>query len=635
VWINAIPFRVGGVLPESFAFPHKGESPDIYIPLNRSDFWGARGMGGLGVIARLKPAVRMERFQAELDSRSTALASGFPATNRDIRFAATDAASFLLGNRLRLLHWLMAAVLVLLTVSLANAGGIWLAQWLRQQRHVSIQLALGASLGRVWAEQAAQVLVLGAVASIAGLLGAGFLLGVLRASTLFGAELEQFELWRKAGLDPRAALLLTGLALAASLLSGLLPLVTIRGSAMRQTLTGRSSRRLRVSLAVAQLLLTGTLAYAGLLIGRNVRSLLEADRGFRTEQILVSGIGIPEAKYNTDEKMIRFHQQAIEELKRMPGVIDAAGGNSLPVSRATTRFLLNGETAPRDEQRIAAIGVASAGSLSLLGIPLRHGRLFNESDRWNSPKVVLVNQAFVDRYLSGERNPLGHRLRFSFYNGFAAKPYTPHEIVGVIGNTLNRDLAVETEPQILIGSDQMAFEGFQYFIRSSLPAATLRPQVQEAIWRVDPELERVGLTPLVNRVEQSLLSRRLIVWLLTVFGGIAIVVVVFGLASSLSATFHEMTRDLGIRSALGAPASRLAFESVRWAAFALLLSCLLTLPVSMALGRWIVLDRAPVGWDAASWIGSALVLGAIVSVCAYLPARRAAAVDAAMTLRAD
>src|SRR5579863_1220757 len=126
----------------------------------------------------------------------------------------------------------------------------------------------------------------------------------------------------------------------------------------------------------------------------------------------------------------------------------------------------------------------------MLQIPCVRGRLFAAGDRWNAPKVALVNQAFAGRYLGG--NPFQHQLRFSFHNGFATRSYEPYQIVGVIGNTLNRDLAMETEPQIVISSDQMAFEGFQYFLRSSLPASALRREVQEAIWRVDREVQRVG-----------------------------------------------------------------------------------------------------------------------------------------------
>ncbi len=641
VWLNAVPYRVGGVLQKSFDFPHQGKSTDIYIPLNRADYWNSRGGGGLGAIAMLKPGIRIERFQSELAVRTAALASQFPAANHDVRFAATSISSFLLGGRLLLLHWLMIAALLLLLVAMANASGIWLAQWLRQQRRVSIQLCLGASKWRILAEQTAQVLLLGGAASAMGLVGVVLFLGALRASSLFDPELARFELWQKANLDAPTAVSLVLITLITSIVSGILPLLTIHGGAMQQlhaggrTATGRSSRRLRVALAAAQLTITGTLAYAGIMAGRNVQTLLLTDRGFRTEQVLVSGIGISEAKYNTDEKIIRFHQQAIAELKHLPGVIDSAGGVSLPVSGSRTRFLIDGENAPPEQQLMTRIGVASPELLPLLGIPCLHGRLFTAADRWNSPRVALVNQAFVDRYLSGDRDPLAHHLRFSFHNGFAAKPYAEHQIVGVIGNTLNRDLAVETEPQIVISSDQMAFEGFQYFLRSSLPAAAQQKEVQEAIWRVDPEVQRVSLRPLLDQVERSLVSRRLLVWLLNIFGGIAVIVVVFGLASTLSATFLEMTRELGIRSALGASQFSLAFESVRWAALAILLSELLTAPISAALGHIIILDRSPAGWDAVSWIGASAVLGLIGMAVAFAPARNAATIDPSVTLRSN
>ena len=641
VWLNAVPYRVAGVLAPSFSFPHQGQSPDIYIPLNRTDYFSSHGAGGLGTIARLKPGVRRDAFQSELSVRAAALASQYPATNRDVRFAATGISSYLLGDRLLLLRWLMLASLLLLLVAMANAGGIWLAQWLRQQRRIAIQLALGASKWRIVREQAAQVIMLGVAASAVGLLGVVMVLNALRASTLFSPELARFELWQHAGLDVPTVLGLVLIALTASLAGGMLPLLTVRTGAVQQltaggrTATGRSSRRLRVILAAAQLTITGTLAYSGIMIGRNVQSLLLADRGFRTEQILVSGIGISEAKYNTDEKMIGFHERAISELKKVPGVIDAAGGNSLPVSSMRTRFLVDEENEPRDRQRMSRIGVASPGLLPLLGIPSIRGRLFTNTDRWDSPRVAIVNQAFVERYLSGSRDPLTRRLRFSFYNGFAAKSYADFEIIGVIGNTLNRDLAVETEPQIVISSQQMAFEGFHYFVRSSLPAAALKKEVQEAIWRVDPEVQRVNLKPLVDQVESSLVSRRLVVWLLDVFGAISILVVIFGLASTLSATFLEMTRDLAIRSALGAPQFSLAIESVRWAILAILLSELLTAPISIILGRTIVLDRAPAGWDALSWLGASVVLALIGLGTAFVPARNAASIDPAVTLRSE
>jgi putative ABC transport system permease protein len=630
VWINAVPYRLAGVLPAAFDFPHQGQSPDIYIPLDRATYLGPHGPGGLGVVARLQPGTSGSRFQAQLDARANELATRFPATNTGMQFLATSLSTALLGDRWRLLNWLLAAILVLVLIAIANAGGIWFAHCLRQRQRIAVQLALGASWRRVSFELLAEVLLLGLVAAAVGLLGCAWFLDALRTAPLFSAQLALFELWQKVGLNPSAITAIVALALGASLCAGLAPLLVLR-----RTATSRSASRVRLVLAAAQLVLTGTLSYAGITIGRNVFQLLQADPGFRTDQILVSGIGISESKYNTDEKMIAFHQQVIERLTNIPGVQSAAGGTSIPLSRGRTRFLLDSEATPKEQQHTAAIGVASPGALPLLEIPLRRGRLFADSDRFTTPKVALVNQAFADRYLPAGTDPLGHRLRFSFYNGFAAKPYTEHQIIGVVANTRNRELGAETEPQILISSTQMAFEGFQYFVRSSLPAAALLAPVRDAVWSVDPATQSVSLTPLSARVEQSIVNLRLLAWLLGLFAAAATLVVVFGLASSLAATFVELRRELGIRAALGASPRRLAYSSIRWAVLAVLCSATLTLPASVLIGNLLRIDKAPIGWDARGWLLSSLILAAIGIAAAWLPARRAACLNPADTLRTE
>ncbi len=633
--INAIPYRIAGILPPSFEFPYRGQSPDIYIPLNRADYWNSRGAGGLGAVVKLKPATTPQQFQAILDARSTALASQFPATNRNLRFTSNSLTVSLLGDRLPLLRWLMMAALVLLLVAMANASGIWLAQWTRQQRQAAIQICLGASARQVLAWQMGQLALLGAASSIAGIAGASSLLNFIRTSALLNSELSRFELWSKATLDWQTCLTLTACAILASLLSGLPPLLMSKPTANLHISGARRSRTLRTALAIVQLTLTGTLTYSGIAIYGNVQTLLKADRGFRTEQILVSGIGIPEAKYNTDEKMIQFHQRSIEELARIPGVTAAAGGVSLPINNARTRVLIDGETTPQDQQKIARIGVANSDLLAMLGIPLLQGRMFNSSDRWGTPRVAVVNQAFAQSYLSESNNPLGRKLRISFYNGFAMKPYQQHIIIGIVANTLNRDLALQAEPQIIITSNQIAMEGFQYFIRSALPADNLKKEVSQAIWNVDPEIQRIGLQPLSARLENSLTARRSIAWLLTLFGSLAILIVTFGLGFSLLATFAEMTRELGIKAALGASPPRLALDATRWGLRAVAASCLLSFPISMAIGKFFVLDGTPLGWDITSWIFATAALGLVGLLASWIPARRAALADPAAALRTD
>ena len=574
-------------------------------------------------MARLTQSATLSQFSLELEARASALAVEFPVSNQDVQLVASPLGFYMLGERLSLLKWLLAAVAILLMISIANSSGVWLAQWLKQQRYAVIKRALGASTTRIVLEQCLQAALLGAAAAMVGLLGTQVLLALLRFSSLTGPEMARFELWHPALLHTAMGAGLVMLALTASLVAAVVPMM----------MKARRSGRTRLGLAVVQLTLTGTLAYSGILVWRNVQTLVNADRGFRTSQILVSGIGIPEATYNTDEKMIGFHQRAIEELAKIPGVTAAAGGASMPVNDGRTRFLLDDDHSPAGQQQTARMGVASPGLLTMLQIPVLRGRGFEASDGWNAPRVALVNQAFVRRYMGAVKDPLGHRVRFNFYNGVAAKPYTDHIITGVVGDTLNRDLTLDSDPQILISSDQIPMDGFKYFIESSLPAESLKQAVAQAIWNVDPAIQRVDVTPLAAHVERALMSRRTLSLLLAWFGAIALAIVGFGLTSSLTATFLEMTRELGIRSALGATPARLAYESTRWGTVAILASWALMLPLCVAVSRRVTFERLPVGFDTASWLLAGVVLGGIGLLASLIPARRAALIDPAATLR--
>lgn len=639
VWINSAPFLIAGVMPSWFDFPLAGESPQIYIPLNRVDYWNGRGAGGLGAIARLAAGGQARQFQSELNARSSELAERFAATNKEVRFRTEDLNASLIGSRFKLIYWMWAAIATLLLISVANASGIWLAQWLRQQRSAGIQLCLGASMRQVLLGQAGELFWLGIGSALFGVAGAFLLLTALHSSTLLGGELGQLELWNKASIDWITCGLVGLAAIVASLVSGMASLITIRDGALyaaimsnSRTATGFKSNRLRFGLAVIQMTLTATLSYAGIVIFRNVQGLLEADRGFRTEQILIAGIGISETKYNTDRKMIEFHQRVIAELERIPGVTAASGGTSMPVGSGRTRFLLDDENTPRDEQRMARFGVVSPTLLPMLSIPVLVGRDFNAADRLGANRSALVNQIFADRYLAG-RSPIGRKLRVSFYNGFAMKPYEGHVIVGMIGNTRNRDLTLEQAPQILVTSNQIALEGFHYFIRSGLGADQLENAVAWAVWNVDPEIQRVSVKPLAAYLEKSLAGRRAMVQLLGLFGMLSAIIVGFGLASSLAATFAERKVELAIRSALGATPARLGFDAVRWGVFAVALSWAISLPVSLALSKVLVLNGTPFAWDGMSWLFAAVVLGWIGVAAAFWPARQAAATNPALTMR--
>jgi hypothetical protein len=399
--------------------------------------------------------------------------------------------------------------------------------------------------------------------------------------------------------------------------------------------THSATRRVRLVLTTTQLAATAILAWTAIAIGENAYTLLTAQRGFDTEDTLIAGIGVPEARYDTDERMTDFHAAAIAHLKAVPGVVAAAGGVNVPVGNLRTRFLRDGQTLEREQQPFAGIGVVSPELLPLLRVPLRRGRGFTGTDTLNAPRVALVNDAFVRTYLADADNPLREGLRLSFYNGFAMKPYTRFQIVGIVADTRNDALLLEPQPQILIPAAQIAMEGFLYFVKTARPVSSIQAELREAIWRVDPALQRVNFRPLDDYVEQGLVDRRV----LTVFGLlvllVAAIIVGAGLFASLSASLLETARELAIRAALGATPARLAVESLRWALTAGGIAGMTTALAVPFIASSVQLEKAVLRPTPTSVTLCLLTMGVVTVAAAFRPVRRAAAVSPVDALRAQ
>ncbi|HWB99599.1 MAG TPA: ABC transporter permease, partial [Bryobacteraceae bacterium] len=275
------------------------------------------------------------------------------------------------------------------------------------------------------------------------------------------------------------------------------------------------------------------------------------------------------------------------------------------------------------ERPSASLGVASPGLFRLLGIPIVAGRAFDERDDARHPLAAVVNRAFARRYF-GTGEGVGARMKVGFWNG-RMKPWSEFQIVGVVADARNRSLDSAPEPAIYLSSRQVPLEGFQYFVRTRLPAASLAEGFRAAVWRVDPALERIHPRPLAPYVEAGLEQRKLAVWLIGLFGSVALLVAAAGLAAAMSALVSASKKEIAIRAALGETpgraVARVLIRAVRLAA-----------------------AGAGAGAAAAMLMRPASVLpaccaGALVLVVALLasatPARRAASMDAMESLRSE
>jgi predicted permease len=560
VELNDVKYRVAGILPAAFRFAMDGETPDVYIPLDRTDYCCQQDVRTLSGVARLAPRI----------SRSAAAAEWSAITSAKVNLIGLQSA--LLGDRQGPLVFLGLVSAVLMLLAAANAAAILLARAASNLRDAAIKASLGAELKHLLAEHAMQGVVIAVVSAALGLF-LGYL--AIRAARIVPALAATLETYGKiAGLrvDGRVAMFAVILALLTSVAAALVPVILLRrawleqvlrqGSSTRHTLLGRSS------LVAVQIALSSILLCAGGLVFDRLREILNTDKGFRTDQIAIAGIGIPESRYDTDPKMIEFHERVIARLAAIPGVVAAGGGTGLPFGRRA-QFQPHGQNIPKKDRPGAIVAVASPGVFSLLGISVTEGRGFTTQDRYDHPYVALVNRTFTQRYAEG----IGARLRVGFWNG-NMKPWTEFEVVGVVADARNRDIDQSPEPAIYLSSLQVPLEGFHYFVLTSLPASRLTQAFRQAVWSEDPNLQRVTPRPLAPYVERNLESRRLALWLIGVFAGLGLLLAVTGLGASISAWVTESRTEIGIRSALGEPSSsivrRVVARSMRIAGAGLL-----------------------------------------------------------------
>jgi predicted permease len=542
VELNDVKYRVAGVLPAGFRFPMDGENPDVYIPLDRVDYCCRQEARTLSGIARLAPRIARTAAAAEL------------STIASTKFDLTSLQSALLGGRRGPLLFLGLVSALLMLLAATNAAAILLARTARNLRDAAIKASLGAELKHLLVEHALEGVAIAVAAAASGLLLGFLAIRAARVVPALAATLDAYGKIAELRVDSRVAAFAVLVALLAAVAAALVPVILLRRAWLEQLLReGVSGARRTVLgrnlLVAAQIAISSILLCAGALIFDHLREVLKADRGFRTEQIVIAGIGIPESRYDTDPKMIDFHERVIDRLRAIPGVVEAGGGTGLPFGRRT-QFLPRGQDLPKKDRPWAVIGVASPAVLPLLGISVSAGRGFTAQDRYGHPYVALVNRKFTERYGEG----IGARLRVGFWNG-NMKPWTEFEVVGVVADARNRDIDLGPEPAIYLSALQVPMEGFLYFVRTSLPASNLTQAFRQAVWSEDPNLQRVTPRPLAPYIERNLESRRLAVWLIGFFAGLGLLLATTGLGASMSAWVTESRAEIGIRSALGEPSS--------------------------------------------------------------------------------
>jgi putative ABC transport system permease protein len=390
---------------------------------------------------------------------------------------------------------------------------------------------------------------------------------------------------------------------------------------------------MRSALVVGQVALSMTLLLSAGLLLRSFAKVMSVDPGFRTNQVFTFGIGIPEARYNSERKMVAFHERVLRKLHEIPGVEAAALSGRPPLTGSNgTDFQFEAFPVEKRQRPRVAASVVTPEYFRVLSIPLTRGRNFSEYDHADAPRVALVNEAFVKAH-SANANPIARRIRTGWENGELNPGGAVSEIVGVVADVRQQSLEIAPQPQIYLCALQYGMEGAVYEVRFAGGEAELSVAAQAAVAAVDGRLQSICVRPMSELVRSSLADRRTAALLLGILALVALGLTAVGIYGVISFLAAQRTSEMAIRMALGAQrwqvARLIVGQGIRLAAIGAVAGAVASLWAGQLLRAH--LYETPTSDPLTIGGAAALLLATAAAACAA-PAVRVAATDVSRSL---
>ena len=641
--LNTEPVTVIGVMPPSFYFPSPRTQawvPFAFTPAERSD--NERGNEYSSMIARLKPGATLAGAQRDLDAIQVRNAERLPGEAPFWKTSGFGGRTngFLEQNvaNIRGMLWLVqAGVAAALLIGCANVASLLLARAVARERELAIRAALGAGRSRLvrllLTESVVLFLAGGALGLVVALWGVSAL-GSMGLSTLPRAY--------GVALDPTVFAFTLLCALGTGLVFGALPAWSASRSdaaaalkeAGTRTTAGRRTAGLRAALVVIEIALAVMLlSTAGLLV-KSFARLQQENPGFAPGGVITAMLDLPRAKYNQDEKLVSFHDAALNALRALPGVTAVGMTTTLPFTGNNSQgsysspdiVLPPGAPAPH-----AQVRNVDPGYLRALGLTLLRGRWITDSDTAKTQPVVVIDRLLADRYWPGQE-AIGKRI-----NRGGPDNQTPWVVVGVVApvkvQNLEEQLAKET---IYFPFAQQPSTSFVLVVKTAGDPAGLAASVRAAVRSADPEQPVFDVKTMAQRMEDAAQPRRAPMILLSLFSGVALLLAALGVYGVLAFSVAQRTSEFGIRLALGATAGDIARLVLRQGTLLVLVGVGGGLAGYLALSRIVAkLLYGVAATDLATLALAPLILALVALAACLLPARRATKVDPMVALRSE
>jgi putative ABC transport system permease protein len=648
--LNDKPVEVIGVTPASFFGVDVGQTFDVAVPVCSQPFLETNNkldlstQWWLSVIGRLDPSWPVERVAAHLGAASPAifaatLRPGYPVESvKDYLAMKLTAApspagvSVLRETYSDPLRFLLGISGLVLLITCANLASLMLARTSAREREMAVRLAIGAARWRLIRQVLSESLLLSLAGAAAGAVLArtlsGGLVGFLNtANNPVSLDFKQ---------DWRLFAFLLAVSLVTCVLFGLAPALrasrTAPAAAMKTGGHGMTASRGRLgfrgALVVSQVALSLVLLFTALLFTQSLRNLLTDDPGFQAKGVLIAGLDFTRLQIPLDRRA-EFQRELLDRIRAIPGVDVAAETNIVPLSGGAwgNTVWIDGGTQRQDSN----FSGVSPQYFKTLDISMVAGRDFNDSDKAQSPRAAIVNQALA-RLLGLGENPIGKRFRREATPG---SPEEVNEIVGLVRDTKYSRIR-RPAPAIAyldIAQDKDADPSMQVLVRSKMPMDAVEGAIRRTMREVSSGIS-FNFAGLQDQIRQSLLAERLLATLSGFFGALAVLLAMIGLYGVMSYTVAERTSEIGIRMALGALRGDVTAMILRKAAT--LLAAGLAVGVGLSLAAASAASSLIFGLKPRDPLTLAIAVAALAAVAlgaSYLPARRAAALDPIASLK--
>jgi putative ABC transport system permease protein len=638
--LDGQPYDIVGVMPARFSNrAWAATARDIWVPLAYTDQQKAvRDNHNDQVIARLRPGVSIAQADADMDAISKRLEAEYPQENAGWGATVISLRELIVGDIRLSLVMLLSAVALVLLIACANVGNLLFARALARRKEIAIRSALGAARSRVFRQLLVETLLLASAGGALGLLLAHEALSA--GATLLADRIPRAD---ELSIDWRVVLFAAGVSLVTGVLAGTLPAVRAGRTDLNEALKegGRNDSavgvRTRRLLIVCEVALSVVLLMGAALMIRTLVNLRNVNPGFDPHGVLAMRVSISTTRYHSGDQMFDLLDRTLDGIRAIPGVQAAGAIDDLPVTGGSVQpIVLEGhaELLPKDQPTVN-VRLIRPGYLSTMRVPVLRGRDVTDSD----DGVMLVSQATA-KLLWGNDDPIGRRVSLPLQS-----KDTMLQVIGIVGDVKQSDLTEPVNPTVyqatrgpLTDSIRKGSGGsytLAVVLRSAVPPLSIAQTAVATIHRIDPGMPVDEVKTMDAILDETTSSQRFSATLLAVFAAVALVLASVGIYSVLSYIVRGRSREIGIRTALGASTSAVVRmvigEGMGPAAIGIALGAAATLVT----GR--LLQKLVFGVSASDPLTLAIVTGALALVAllaSLIPAYRASRVDPIAVLRA-